>query len=131
MSLIIDPVRVFEVKPANASSGQVCTLLSAPMNVIVAANQQVIAGVAGKKIRIMGAIFQGDTAVAGGYVNTLDGSGGAKLLNSIYSPINTQAPFLLPVIDSGYAETTTGNGLFVTGGAQVSVVTFFYIIYTA
>lgn len=122
---MIDPIRLYQVKDNNYSP-----ILSQPKALAVGANQQIIAAVTGKKIRIMGWSNQCSTATVGAY-QLLDGSGGSALTGTRSPPLYTAGLFdNLPIVDSGYAmETSTGVGLFCTiNTADVSFL-IFYITY--
>ena len=72
------------------------------------------------------------TNVAGGYFILKDGSGG-RLIAAHGEILGTQAlgfPNVAPIIDSGYDETSTGNGLFMDTGPQGCAYMIYYITYT-
>ena len=122
MKTIIDPTRIYEI------SGQSYKVLSAYLSTTAASNQQVVAGIAGQRIRVMGLAMQSQASTIGG-VNIINGSGGAALM-SLFPPSNAQPPLVLPLTDAGYFETTEGTGLFVNTPTQEHWITVFYIAYT-
>jgi len=124
----VDPLRVFQVKPANAASGQVCPLLAKPFGLGVGNDQQVIAAITGQRIRIMGLIAQADGA-GNPYIGFQTGAAGARILGAFYPSIVTLPPFILPITQSGYAETSTGDGLYADVGVAAVTGTIFYIAY--
>jgi len=131
--MIVDPIRKYQIKPANAASGQVYPLLSVTFTLTAATNNQtILAAITGppaRIIRVMGGVFQSDANVVGGYMSLKNGSGGTKKFGAIYPSLSSLPPFLLPVIDSGYFETTAGVGLFADAGPQVMLGTIFYVAY--
>lgn len=126
--MIVDPIRKYQIKPANAASGQVCTLLSKPFGLGVGNDQQVIAAITGKRIRIMGLMVQADGA-GNPYIGFQTGAAGARILGAFYPSIVTLPPFLLPITDSGYAETIAGDGLYADVGVAAVTGSVFYVAY--
>ena len=124
ISKITDPLRVFQV------NGQVCQLKAAALNSSVANNQQVIAAVTGKRIRVMGGIYQsGGAAVSNIWFKS--NSGGARLTADLRVPmIDNGENFFLPIVECGYYETSTGHGLFTDVATDSCNMTVFYIEYT-
>ena len=117
-----DPIGVFEHK------GQIYPLLQFGASYAVGVNQSVIAGVANQVIRVMGYDVQSNTA-ANGLIFLLNGSGGAtRALH--WAPNNAAAPFLRPVVNSGYFEMSVGTGLFVTVSTAAVNLNVNYYIYT-
>lgn len=100
------------------------------LNASAAVNQQIVAGVAGKRIRVYSWVLQSQGGAISG-VNFLSASGGTLLASSVApsnagTPTNDKLPFCWP----GYFETATGDGLFAsvfTTGCYVEVA---YIYYT-
>jgi hypothetical protein len=121
---MIDPLRIYEV------AGQVCALLRVHGEYAAGLNQTVLAGITGKRIRIMGYQCQSITGTASGFA-IKDGAAGARL-TALAAPPNTVLPYLAPITESGYFETSTGSaiGLDVGGGAPNMNLTIFYIAYT-
>lgn len=120
----IDSVRYFQI------NGQVYPLLSKFLIQAVAANVSLVAGVAGQSVRVMGYRVASTAAGAVGAAVFLDASGGT-IKDALLAPdpaVNN--PYERPVIDTGYFETTSGNGLFLT--VQTNSVNVFvnYIQYT-
>lgn len=107
---------------------EVCPVLNKFVSLGVGANQSVVAAVTGKRIRVMGLVAQSNNA-ASGVLQLLDGSGGT-LLYSYPLPTNAQPTEKLPIVNSGYMETSTGVGLFATVLTQAIVANIFYIVYT-
>ncbi len=121
----------FRVNPANIyenSKDGVLPLLNLFASIPVGANQLLISAVAGKRVRIMGLLSQTNNA-AQGALQFLNGNAG-PLLYSYWQPTTAQTPEKLPVIDTGYFETSTGNGLYATVITQPIICNIFYIIYT-
>lgn len=106
--------RIFPAKLYEGIGGEVTKLLSAPVVVAGATNnQQVIAAVTGKIIRVMGLIGWNDAATVGRPVFK-NGSGGVNLCVGIHiAPNTTENTMPLPIVHSGYFETTAGTGLFL------------------
>jgi len=124
--------RIFPAKLYEGIGGEVTKLLSAPVVVAGATNnQQVIAAVTGKIIRVMGLIGWNDGAGVGRPVFK-NGSGGTNLCYGIHVAPNTvQNEMPLPIVDSGYFETTAGTGLFCDVPTANSIaLNIFYIVYT-
>lgn len=119
----IDAVRRFEV------GGQVCTVATAVLQLDPGANQVAVAAVSGKRVRIMGLVGQSNTTTLS-QCGFHDGSGGSYLLPDFYYPINTADIFVLPFIDSGYCETSTGTGLYITVQTAAIKMALQYILWT-
>jgi hypothetical protein len=117
------PARIYE------DQKDVTPVMSVGIALATGNGRQVIAAVAGKRIRVMGWIAQSITAV--GQHQFTDGSGGTALTDDHYSPLDTSGTkFDMPVIPSGYFETSTGNGLFADITTQNARLTVFYVLYT-
>jgi hypothetical protein len=67
---------------------------------------------------------------AGSNIVLLNGSGGATLHKAALANGITQPIYQLPVIDSGYFETSTGVGLFLNGVTNVGNINVYYLAYT-
>jgi len=120
----IDPIRQYMI------NGQVSTVTQAFITGTVANNQVVIAAITGKRIRVMCVHLQG-TGGAIGAVLFKSASGGTSLSPSYWAPANTNAAqFILPMTDTGYFETNTGEGLYVDIASAGVYVNVFYITYT-
>lgn len=120
--MILDPTRVFEVQ------GEVCELKTAMVILAIGNNQEVIAAVSGKQIRVMGLCLAANTATQPGVV-LRDGNGGTIKV-AITPPANTNPPFLWPIVDSGYFSLTVSTKLsadITTAAANIHV---HYIEYT-
>lgn len=127
---IVDPTRVFEVKTASGGT-ETCKLLCAGAQHTVGANRTVVPAVAGKIVRVMG--MTGSAEIVTGYGSVLfrNGSGGASLTSLIYLyQVGQSPPLFWPITDSGYFETTTGNGLFIDVAVNTVNLNVFYIAYT-
>lgn len=120
--LVIDPYRVYEI------NGQVCPVQSVYKGVTVATNQTVIAAITGKRIRVMG-VYAVASGAGNPTVGLLDGSGGTVRWATTL-PAYTVGPVFLPIVQSGYFETTVGVGLFANGTVANSDLTVFYVEYT-
>lgn len=120
--LIIDPTKVFEI------NGEVCPVKSKYIGLAPGSNQTVISAVTGKRLRILG--FHSTPSGAGNpSLVLLNGSGGTQLFGSVLQA-NTVGPLYLPVIESGYFETSTGVGLFATTATANLDLNVFYVEYT-
>ena len=120
----VDPLRIYETP-----SG-VVQLTCTPFNGAVANNQSVVASASGKRIRVMGWVAQSSTAVVGTML-LKSASGGTALMAPLAVPVITAGSNdKLPVIDSGYFETNTGEGLFCDVTVAAIALTLFYITYT-
>lgn len=107
---------------------EVCPVQNVYVSLAVAVNQVVVPAVSGKRIRVMGMIAQTNNA-AKGVLQFLDGAGGT-ILYSYYMPTFDQPLEKLPIVNSGYFETTTGNGLYATVLTNLMQANVFYITYT-
>lgn len=120
----IDPNKIYEVK------GEVCQLSTAVKELAVGNNNVVVSAVSGKRIKVMGFTAQ-DTAGAMGYLYLKTASGGTIIWSRTSYPANTLGALLqIPVIDSGYCETNTGEGLYVDVYTSALSLNLQYIIYT-
>lgn len=121
--------RIFPAKLFEGLGGEVTPLKSVGVALAVGNDQQVIAAVAGKRIRVMGWIAQSITAA--GQHQFKNGSGGTAFTDDHYAPIDTTGTkFEMSVISSGYFETDTGVGLFADITANNQRLTVFYVVYT-
>lgn len=119
-----DPIRVFETKTG------VCQIYCAAIALTVANNTAVVAAVSGKRIRVMGWNAQTQNAAAGTYLFK-SASGGTTLYPTTYAPpLTSGAMHQMPIAQSGYFETNTGEGLYADCTTQVVTVAVFYITYT-
>lgn len=117
----IDPVKKYQI------NGVACPVRSAYLSAAVANNQSLVAAVTGSRIRVMGLLVQSLNA-GGSQIGLKDASGGSTLLY-IAAPAITVGPTFIPIVDSGYVETTAGNGLFLDCSTHEANVTVFYITY--
>jgi hypothetical protein len=124
--MIISPPKVYEV------NGQVTPVLSAPIQATVGSDRQIIAAISGKRIRFMGFMACAEDATTNfASLKFKNGSGGTAFTHTIPCwafPTSPQAG--LPIVDSGYFETTAGVGLYADIGAVTVNMTVFYIAYT-
>lgn len=129
MRTVVDPIRIFEVSKNGAA--EVSTLLCAVAALGTGINQQVVAAVTGKKIRIMGVLAQSSNAANGTYTFQ-SGAAGSTLFGPIAAPLVTDpmSPLMLPITDSGYLETNSGDGLYSDIATDSVTLTVFYITYT-
>lgn len=128
MSFVVDPLRKYEV------NGEVCQLLCQPLTVsTTAANTQVVAAQTGKKIRVMGWQAQSRGATTTDMLFRSD-SGGTQIEGTTTVPSKGSAdekPFVKPITDSGWFETSTGHALYVTvTGTDGLWLAVYYIVYT-
>lgn len=119
----INPLKLYE------TDKEVCPVLVLSASVAVGADQQLIAGSTGKRIRIMGWRIQTDSATSGVYA-LKSGSGGSVLASFTAPPSTGGAIDFLPIADCGYYETGTGVGLFVTITVSTVIFNIYYILYT-
>lgn len=119
----VDPIRLFE------GPHGVMQLYAARAEIAIGNNATILAGVSGERIRIMGMVFSAEDATAG-FIRLKSASGGTQLLGRITCPVSTSPAFQLPIVDSGYCETNTGEGLFADVAIAAVYGTIFYITYT-
>jgi hypothetical protein len=118
---ILDPGRVFETK------GEVAPVLSVGGLFLAGANQQVVAAVTDKKIRVMGWIAQSDDPAGVATMVLKSASGGTALMAQLTlaaSPAVDKQPIAFP----GYFSTNSGEGLFVDITTNGVYLTVFYIL---
>lgn len=124
MATIIDPTRIYEI------NGEVCPLLSTPLlTLAVGNNQAVVSAVTAKKIRVMGWILSANAVATNPGVALKDGNAGTVLAGTIL-PAPEVKNDKLPIVDSGYFETTAGTGLYADITTATAKVQVFYIAYT-
>lgn len=118
-----DPTRFVEIKPANSSTAQVYPMQYTGVNGLAAGNnQQVIAGVSGKRLRVFH--WTGEAAgTQDGSYNLKNGSGGTIFRVRTYVPALPALPEIIPFNYGGYFETDAGVGLFTDIVLVVSVAT--------
>lgn len=119
----IDPTKIFLINGTNAP------LLAIPAALGVSVNNILVAVAAGKRHRVMGWIAQG----SGAGVSTfqLKSSGGAFIMGALAVPGNGAGlNDKLPISNTGYFETLTGEGLQVDIAGAAIQMTVFYITYT-
>lgn len=120
---LIDPVKIFQV------NGVVCPVLTIGNGYTVGSNRTILAGTSGKRYRIMGGLFSSGSATAGqAFIKSA--SGGTVFLWNIVGPVVSAPAFLLPIVNSGYGETNTGEGIFTDIAGADLYLTLFYITYT-
>jgi hypothetical protein len=125
MSLFqIDPIRVFQIK------GHVSPLKNSSLIHTVGANRQVVAAVTGQRIRVMGWLAQSTGAAVSNF-GLKSASGGTFILAGVVVPMITNGVIdKLPIVETGYCETNTGEGLFVDVITSDLSLNLFYITYT-
>ncbi len=115
------PNRIFEfVKDGTVPVESIWRNLAA-----ASVNQLVIAGTAGKRIRVVGMMCQSFTAA--GNLVLLNGSAGATKFD--FNP-PLDAPFLMPLHVLGYFELSTGSPLHATVNTNTVNFLIEYIVYT-
>ena len=124
--ITVDPTRNFEIQ------GQVCTLVCAPIpssTLTVGNNRTVVAGVTGKRIRVMGYDAQGDAGIS--TIVFKSASGGTALTAAQYIPNGATAGlrYEKAIVDSGYFETLTDQGLFADITVAAVNLNLYYVIY--
>ena len=124
MITTLDPIRYLELPTG------IATIQTAAVVTAVANNQQLVAAVSGKRIRVMGWIAQAVGAAVGSFT-LKSNSGGTAISAPLTVPVVTAgANEKLPISHTGYMETSTGHGLFTdVTGAGINF-TIFYIQYT-
>lgn len=122
----IDPKKYYERRGRHSESTPLKTVVA---ELSTGNNQEVVAAVTGKSIRVMGFDAQSDTSTQG-ELEFIDGSGGSALYMSLYCPPSTSEPFQKLINDTGYFETTAGTGLFVDVVTAAINITVYYIEYT-
>lgn len=122
---MVSPPQYYEV------NGEVCKLTPASLRQAGGvANILVVAAITGKRIRVMGFVGTALGAAASNF-NLKDGSGGSAIIQSVGVPAdNVGLNAILPIVDCGYAETSTGVGLYSDSNAGGVNATIFYIAYT-
>lgn len=121
--LMIDPVKVFQV------NGEACPITPLVSTVAVGNNNSLLAAITGKRIRVMGYIAQSSAAGASQF-QLKSASGGTVIKNWETQNGIAAAPLYLPIVNSGYCETNTGEGLFADVATSILYLTIFYITYT-
>ena len=123
----IDPLKYYERRGKHSETLVVKSIGKA---MTTGNDQQVIAGVSGKRLRIMGWAAQSNTSTVGWY-QFEDGSAGSDLASVLYAPASNSAQTQqFPITDSGYFETSTGTGLYADIGTATVNLTIFYVEYT-
>lgn len=128
ISNVLDPIRRYEI------NGEVCTVQCAPLSVsTTTANTQVVAASTGQRIRVMGYMCQSRGATTSDILFRSNSSG-TQIEGVVTVPSKNsgdEKPFLKPITDTGWFETSTGHALFVqvtgTDGLWLAV---YYIKYT-
>lgn len=120
-SITVDPLRKYQI------NGEVSQLMCYPLIENVPTTRVAVAGVAGKRHRIMGVTWQSTTTSQGLVVLTSDS---VILMGRIYAPPVTAGPFVLNITDSGYAETSTGGEITLEVYNFNVEGSLFYITYT-
>lgn len=115
-----DPTRIIMIK------GQVSKVLCAFGILTVGGNQTLITGVSGAIYRVMGLIAQSDAAPQG-YFRLKTGT--SQIMAYITAPPSTAPPFLLPIVETGYWETNSGDALGIDVSANTIDISVFYIAY--
>lgn len=118
---IIDPTKIYMV------NGEVTKVSPAPFTIAAGATATLVAAISGYRIRVMAFFLQSTTGVQGGIL--FKSSGGTSLLTPIICPPSTAAPFLLPLTNSGYFETLTGEALQAMATTSDVYVNAFYTTY--
>lgn len=125
--MAICPRKYYENKRANGGD-EINTVKSVNISLSVANNQQVIAAVTGKRIRVIAYKIQSATSSVGAY-GLKDGSGGPSL-DGGYTPSQNGLPLIMIPFDAGYFETSTGVGLFADIVGHSASLQVYYIEYT-
>lgn len=121
-SLIISPPQMYQINE------EVSKIKSAVARLGVGANSQIIAGITGSRIRVMGWKIQSTSAI--GTFQLKSASGGTALTPVFTAPPHTQGESNeLLLTNSGYFETNTSEGLFVDVAANAVEFLIFYLTY--
>lgn len=118
----IDPTKRYQV------NGQVFAIDCAFASFAVGNNQAIVAGVTGRRHRVMGFLLQSQAAAIG-TISLKDSNAGTVKILSVGPSGAAGPPFLLPVIDGGYFDTVTGSGVYVDVFTNAIHLTVFYISY--
>jgi hypothetical protein len=120
----VSPPKIYEV------NGQVCKVKSKFVEIVAGAGSTtIITAITGQIIRVMGVLVSSAGAAGAGAFVLQDGSGGTSLLTTS-TPDTTKLPgLLLPIVDSGYFETTVSVGLYGVAAAANQYANIFYITY--
>ena len=129
MTIQVTTVETFPAQRFRDKSGAL-KLMAAVFGAVPGNNQQVIAGISGKIIRIFGWHVQADNTTAG-TLALKSGSGGSALYPALTFPANTSPPDRIPIFDGGYFEADVGVGLFADVATANLRSVFFYLAYTA
>lgn len=120
----IDPIRKYEIQ------GQVSTVQSGVFALAVGTDTLLIECVSNERIRVMGWVAQSATATVGNFQLTSETTG--PIMTPLAVPgFDTGTSNTLDVTDSGYMETSTGDGLYCDVVTADVNLTLFYIIYKA
>ena len=120
--MIVSPPKYYEV------NGQVTPVIGFGKDFAVGNNQQVIAAVTGKIIRVMGFSLQSTTAV-NSLIYLKNGSGGG-MFHIQWTPASNQPIVPFDVCDGGYFECSVSTGLYTDVVTAAGIVNVNYIVYT-
>ena len=120
------PPKIFE----NRNDG-ILSLSAASAALAVGNNQQVVAAISGKRIKVMGWFMQSNHATAVSDFLLKSASAGTALTTTFsVPPSGSGFKDEAPIVESGYVETNTGEGLFIDVTTNTIRYTIFYIAYT-
>lgn len=115
----IDPTKIYEI------NGNACPVTPLPVVAGVGNNQVLIAGATGYRHRVMGKEIASQVGLTQLSFKSASNVKYVSNVNSIVSGV----PYLLPITDSGYYETNTGDPLLVDVATNGFAGTIFYISY--
>lgn len=120
----VNPKKFYEIGGVN------CELKTKVSELTVSNNTLVVTAVTGKRIRVMGLISQGDGGTVGSF-QYKSASGGTMISIPIVSPPTTNGDVLIiPINETGYWETVTGEGLYVDCVTASLNLQTYYVEYT-
>lgn len=119
----VNPTKIFVI------NGQNCPILPAYSVIGIGTNMVAIAAITGKIIRLMGAFLQSNGA-ASGSISFKNGSAGTTYFNLNTPPSTNGDYFPMPIVESGYLETSAGVGLYSDVATTAQLANLFYIAYT-
>lgn len=116
------PLKFFE------RNGIVYPVVSVPCAFAIGNNQAIVTGTTGYIVRVVGWHGQSNGAAQGTFIFK-SASGGTVLTSAKYLPPNTNEPWCVPLDDSGYCETVSGQGLYADVTAAAINLDVFVVKY--
>lgn len=90
-------------------------------------NQLILAGVTGKRIRVISLVLSCYSGIS--WIEMRDGSGGAYLL-TVAVQTSVGPSVVLPFNKAGWLDTSAGVGIYANTGTDTPIVSLSYIEYT-